>query len=353
MDTTPATRLLALGCAALLSTACATVEPRPPAETPPPPRAAEAPAPPPKREILPEAFESDDFIVAFARAGDTSESLALRFLGDRARAWMIEDYNDTATFEAGQEVVIPKRAWNLAGVGPSGYALVPVLVYHDIGREARGRLLIAARTFEEQMRFLKSNGYRVVSLREFYEFIALKRQMPRKAVVLTFDDGYKSFLQYAYPVLKELGFSATLFVYTDYVGAGRNALGWDELRKLAAEGFQIEGHTKTHSDLRRRPNEPEAEHLKRLRAEMEIPQKLFRERLGEPGQFLAYPYGATDDAVIERVRESGYAAGFTVLREGNPSFVPPFRARRSQIYSEMTLEDFAKNLNTFNEEAIR
>ena len=75
--------------------------------------------------------------------------------------------------------------------------------------------------------------------------------MPKKTVVLTFDDGYRSFRDFAYPVLKELRFTATLFVYTDYVGAGRNALSWDDLKALAAEGFDVQAHSKSHGDLRR------------------------------------------------------------------------------------------------------
>src|SRR5256885_4041124 len=126
---------------------------------------------------------------------------------------------------------------------------------------------MAARTFTQQMRYLKAHGYRVISLDDLVEYTELSRQLPRRSVVLTFDDGYRSFLQYAYPVLKELGFTATLFVYTDYVGTGRNALGWDDLARLTAEGFQVEGHTKTHGDLRRQPGETEVDHARRLRAE--------------------------------------------------------------------------------------
>src|SRR5207244_7287797 len=164
--------------------------------------------------------------------GDTTAQLARRFLGDASLAWMIEDYNDVTTLAAGQSVVIPRRPWNPSGVYAGGYQLVPVLTYHDIGPQAKGRLVIGAKAFEEQMRYLKANHYRVVSLTELYEFLQLKRQLPRRAVVLTFDDGYRSFLQYAHPVLKKLGFTATLFVYTDYVGAGRNSLGWDDLARL-------------------------------------------------------------------------------------------------------------------------
>ena len=297
--------------------------------------------------------ESADFIVTTARAGDTTTELARRFLGDAALAWMIEDYNDVTTLAAGQTVIIPRKPWNPSGVYADGYQLVPVLTYHDIGPQAKGRLVLAARAFADQMRYLKANNYRVITLAEMHEFLQLKRQLPRRAVVLTFDDGYRSFLTYAYPILKELGFTATLFVYTDYVGTGRNALGWDDLARLTAEGFQVEGHTKSHGDLRRQPGESEADHGRRLRAELESSQRMFQQRLGRPARFLAYPYGAADDTVLAYTRESGFLGGLTVFREGNSSFVPLFRIRRSQVYAEMTLDDFIKNLNTFATEPIK
>ena len=299
------------------------------------------------------ATESADFIVTTSKPGDTTPELARRFLGDPALAWMIEDYNDVTTVTPGQTLIIPRRPWNLSGVYTTGYQLVPVLTYHDIGPQAKGRLVIAAKSFADQMRYLKAKNYRVITLAEMHEFLQLKRQLPRRAVVLTFDDGYRSFLTHAYPVLKELGFNATLFVYTDYVGTGRNALDWSDLTRLAAEGFQVEGHTKSHGDLRRQPGESEVEHGGRLRAELQSSQRMFQQRLGRPAKFLAYPYGAADDAVLAYTRESGYLGGLTVFREGNSSFVPLFRIRRSQIYAEMTLDDFIKNLNTFAAEPIK
>jgi peptidoglycan/xylan/chitin deacetylase (PgdA/CDA1 family) len=336
---------------ALLAGACATAPsgPETPARAPEPRVAAAPPAPPP----LPEAFESERFIVTFARAGDTAATLAARHLGDASRAWMIEDYAGTATFRAGQEVVIPRRPWNPAGVESAGYHLVPILVYHNLAPEAKGRLVLSVKAFEEQMRYLKAQGYRVVSLRDFVEFSRLGRQLPKRSVVITFDDGYKAFRQYAYPVLKELGFTATLFVYTDYVGAGRNALSWPELRELAAEGFDVEAHSKTHGDLRRAPGEPDAQYARRMQAELEQPLVLFQRHLGRSPSLLAYPFGAADEEVARRVGEVGYTAAFTVRREGNPSFVYPLRAHRSQIYSDMSLQDFIKNLNVFHEQDLR
>jgi peptidoglycan/xylan/chitin deacetylase (PgdA/CDA1 family) len=301
----------------------------------------------------PLVFESDEFVVTFAREGDSTEDLAARFLGDAGKAWMIEDYNRSKRFTAGQEVVIPKQAWNPVGVDPQGYQVVPVLVYHNIGPETKGRLVIAARTFEEQMRYIKARGYRVVSLSELHEFFAGRRQLPRNAVALSFDDGYRSFLQYAYPVLKELDFRATLFVYTDYVGVGRNALGWPELAQLAHEGFDIQGHSKTHGDLRRRRDESAADYGRRMQAELGEPLTLFERHLGQRPDLFAYPYGYYDEDLVQKLHEFGYVGAFTVRRDANPSFVGLYRARRAQIYGDMTLDEFGRILGVFSAEAIR
>jgi len=334
------------GIVMALTSACATA---PPAPESTPRAAATPPAPPP----LPETFTSEDFVVVLAKAGDTVESLAARHLGDKAKSWVIEDYMGTRTFTEGQQVVIPVHPWNPTGVEPAGYQLVPILCYHNLGPQSKGRLLLGAAQFEQQMRYLKAQGYRVISLSDFLDWMQLKRQLPKRAVVITFDDGYRAFREYAYPVLKELGFPATLFVYTDYVGAGRNALSWDELKTLAAEGFDIQAHSKTHADLRRAPGESDAQYSGRMQTELGEPLRLFQRQLGRSSQLLAYPYGRVDDDLLVKVKEHGYTAAFTVRRQGSPAFVQPLRIHRSQIYSEMSLEDFAKNLNVFHTEDLR
>ena len=362
-------RMLALGVAVGVLSACAAAPPASTGVPSPQPQAAPAspvaatrpapttaaparPAPAPPVEPLPEFFESDDFVVVLAKAGDTPESLAGRYLGDATKAWLIEDYNGTATFTQGREVVIPKRPWNPSGVESRGYQLVPILCYHNLGPQTRGRLLMSASAFEEQMRYLKREGYHVITLKQFLEFTSLRQQLPRKTVVLTFDDGWRSFKEYAYPILKELGFPATLFIYTDFIGA-RIALTWPELKELAQEGFDIQAHSKTHDDMRRKPTESEEEYNRRMQVELVQPLAVFQQRVGAPARILAYPYGSHDEGVVKRVREAGYVAALDVRRQGNPSFTPTLTIHRSQIYSEMGLEDFIRNLTVFNEEAIR
>ena len=313
----------------------------------------QSPTAPTARETPAQRYESDDFIVLIARAGDTPETLAGKYLGDPSKAWMIEEYNGTTILSAGQQVVLPKTFWKVSGVDINGYQLVPILCYHNLGPQAKGRLVLGAKAFEEQMRYLKTQGYHVIGLKQFLDFVSLKQQLPKKSVVLTFDDGYKAFLQYAYPVLKELGFPATLFVYTDYIGMGGNALTWPELKRLAGEGFDIQAHSKSHGDMRRANGEPPDEYARRLTTELVQPRELFQKNLGYSPDIIAYPYGRQDDTVVQRTKDRGYVAAFTVLRQGNPAFVERLRIHRSQIYSDMSMDDFIKNLNTYNSESLK
>jgi peptidoglycan/xylan/chitin deacetylase (PgdA/CDA1 family)/nucleoid-associated protein YgaU len=338
----------------LAGAACSTVgtDPKPEVAAQPSPSVKPlAPAPSKPSAKDPKVFESRDFLVTAARAGDTSESLAARHLGDPKKKWMIEDHAGVATFSEGQEVVIPKREWNPVGVYPWGYQLVPVLVYHNISSEDRGKLSIAVRKFETQMRALHAAGFQTVSLGDFLEYTTGRRQLPRKSVLLTFDDGYRSFAQYARPILKDLGFTATLFVYSNFVGGG-GGLSWTDLRAMVTQGFDVQAHSKSHGNLRRTEEESQDAYAKRMEAELAYPAELFRKNLGRPSDVLAYPYGDTDEEVIQHVVKHGYVAAFTVRRQSNPSFVFPLKISRSQIYSEMTPRDFTQNLTVFQDEEV-
>ena len=297
-----------------------------------------------------EVFESKDFIVAPARSGDTPETLAARHLGDARKAWMIEDYTGVRMFAQGQEVVIPKREWNPVGVFPWGYQLVPVLVYHNMGPEDRGRLVIGVKKFEAQMKALRAEGFQSVSISDYLEFTAGRKQLARKSVLITFDDGYRSFIQYARPILKDYGFTATLFVYSDFVGGG--GMSWKELSAMIAQGFDVQAHSKTHSSLRRKEGEPQEAYAKRIEAELAYPAEQFRKQLGRASDVLAYPYGDTDDELLPFVVKYGYVAAFTVRRQSNPAWAYPLKISRSQVYSEMALKDFTANLTNFQDEEV-
>jgi peptidoglycan/xylan/chitin deacetylase (PgdA/CDA1 family) len=115
----------------------------------------------------------------------------------------------------------------------------------------------------------------------------------------------------------------------------------------------VQAHSKSHGDLKRAPGEADAQYARRLAQELVDPQEVFQRQLGRRSRVLAYPYGSWDEEVVARTREAGYVAAFSVRRQGNGSFVRPLAANRSQIYSEMTLDDFVRNLNVFQEEPLR
>jgi peptidoglycan/xylan/chitin deacetylase (PgdA/CDA1 family)/nucleoid-associated protein YgaU len=335
--------LAAVGCSTTRSaqTTGERAEPTSPAGRQPAPAAKDS-----------DVFESKDFIVTMARAGDTPETLAARHLSDPKKKWMIEDYTGTRTLSAGQEVVIPKHEWNPVGVFPWGYQLVPVLVYHNIAAQDKGRLTLAVRSFDAQIRQLHADGFQAVRLADFLAFTTGRRQLPRRSVLLTFDDGYKSFVQYARPILKDYGYGATLFVYSDFLGGG-SALSWQELRTLTEQGFDVQAHSKSHANLRRAEGESEAAYAKRIEAELAFPNTLYTKHLGRPFTVLAYPFGEMDDELLPYVAKFGYSAAFTVRRQSNPAFVSPLRISRAQIYSEMTAKDFTKNLIIFQDEEVK
>ena len=340
------------GVALLVLAGCSSTPPKqePVASGPP---AAASPSP----KAPPEVFESSDFIITLAKPGDTPESLSSRYLGSPTKAWMIEEYGGSRSLIPGDEVVIPRRQWNPPGVYASGYQLVPVLVYHNIGPQRKGPLVMASSTFEEQMRYLRAEGYRAVRLEDFVAHLLQRRQLPRKSVLITFDDGHKGFLQYALPILRELKFPAVLFIQTDQIAQQPNAnsLSWSELRELAKNGVEIQAQSKTHSNLRRTPGESDTAYSRRMHAELGTPPALFRTQLPQLAtqpQTIAYPYGEWDEGLLQQVKQYGYTAGFTLRRDANPAFVPLLRVNRSQVLADWTLDDFKKNLSTFRPERI-
>lgn len=150
---------------------------------------------------------------------------------------------------------------------------VPVITYHTIGFHTESRpwsfLSLSASIFERQMAWLKKSGYHTITLSELYDYRTKGKQIPKKSVVLNFDDGFLDNWVVAADILKYYGFIATVYVSTDFVdkrGIIRKQIplksytnriklsdwwgyaSWDELRAMEADGsFDVQGHAKTHT----------------------------------------------------------------------------------------------------------
>lgn len=293
---------------------------------------------------------SDDFVVVSAGRNDTLSGLAEAFLGDPDKHWVIAEFNNIDRIRPGQQLAIPLKASVHAGIRRNGYKKVAILAYHRFvpGDRKCDLLSISAATFRSQLKYLQENGFTVVSFADLADFIEGKGPMPRKPVILSMDDGYKSVYQVAYPVLREFGYKATVFVYTDFIGAPAG-LNWAEMAEMTASGLvDIQPHSKTHSNLTlRQDSEDKAAYRERIREEVRNPARAIRKNLNIPIHTFAFPYGAENDVVLTALEAEGFRLGATVTAGGNPAFAHPLALRRSQVYCGDDLVVFGERLDVF------
>jgi len=304
---------------------------------------------------LVQARTFSDFVAVIARQGDTFSSLAAKYLSDASMAWFIAEYNNLSVLNPGQALIIPLKPYQRGGLTLKGYQTVPVLSYHNFSLDrSTSRMTVTKTAFEEQMKFLKDNGYRVIPLDQLVDFLQFKRQIPEKSVVITLDDGWRSAYEVALPILKEYGYPATLFVYTDLIVGSKKTLSWDVVQEMANSGIDIEGHTKTHRNLTLiNKKEPFSEYFEAIEQELSASARIIRAKVGKDIKYLAYPDGETNHLVIELLEKEGYRGAFTVKRGGNPFFIHDYRINRSMIYGDFNLEQFKKNLTVFSDEALK
>lgn len=298
-------------------------------------------------------FQSDEYIVYRLQEGETPVTLAGRFLGDENRSWVIEDANKDIEFRENQVIIIPLKEENKGGLAVDGYQAVPILSYHHFAENCESNLCISASVFDQQMSYLKNNGYRVITMRELLGFMQYRHAIPKRSILITIDDGYRSAYDIAYPVLKKYGFTATLFIYTDYVGVSRSAITWDQLREMKADGFGIGSHTISHCDLtKKRTGENYQDYLARIKREIFGSKQIIDKELGQDTFCFAYPYSRYNASVLNLCEQAGYKIGVTVDRGGNAFFKDPLVLDRNQILKSY-MYAFIANLKAFNKFSLK
>ena len=173
--------------------------------------------------------------------------------------------------------------------------LLPILMYHSLSDNPENGVPAYYKTttdplvFRQQMRFLASEGYKTMDLSALVSRLQEDRPFAEKSVVITFDDGFKDFYLHGFPILKEHGFTATVFLPTAFIGDDRRSfkniecLTWSEVREMKKEGIAFGSHTVNHpylKDLSRAEIERE---LAGSRAQLE-------QQLGGPVSVFSYPY---------------------------------------------------------------
>lgn len=193
---------------------------------------------------------------------------------------------------------------------PAGATL---LVYHTVEPKTdkkegvmQKHYHILPENFRAQMQYLKDNGYAVIPMKVYLDSINKGTEIPKKSVVLTFDDGWKNQYDYAYPILKEFGYTATFYIISNTVN-GKSYMTWDQVKELDRAGMNIQSHTATHENLTK-VNE------QKIRQELANSKQTLEEKLGHSINMLAYPYYGNNASVQKLVAEAGYTsarAGWT------------------------------------------
>ncbi|MDD2679413.1 MAG: polysaccharide deacetylase family protein [Candidatus Omnitrophica bacterium] len=190
---------------------------------------------------------------------------------------------------------------------------VPILMYHSVSPEPNPYmklLTVKPETFRRQMRFLKERHYNVVPLVEIADLIKNNKKIPPRTLAITFDDGFKDNYTYAFPMLKEYNFPATIFVVINEIGRPeQDRLSWDDIAVMQASGLITFGvHTLTHPYL------PGATSQAALQKEIAGSKKILEEKLGRKADSFCYPGGRFD----AKSRQAVIAAGYSVAVASNP-----------------------------------
>lgn len=186
-------------------------------------------------------------------------------------------------------------------------AAVPVLMYHVINAPQPGapfpELYVPAGEFAAQMRALRDAGYHATTLGPVWAAWHGRGTLPRRPVVVSFDDGYLSHVTHALPVLRRLGWHGVLNLELAKIGAS-GALNDGQVHQLIAAGWEVDSHTITHPDLT-------TVDAVRLRHELVDSRAQIRRRFGVDAAFFCYPSGRYDARTEAAVRAAGYRAATT------------------------------------------
>ncbi len=218
---------------------------------------------------------------------------------------------------------------------------VPVLMWHNLAEESSGDMTISVDTFRVQIEALHEAGFKTVSLQQLYDYVHFGTELPEKPIVLTFDDGYFSNYEYAYPILREYVMQATIFAigvsvgkdtYKDTDHAMTPHFGADEAREMVDSGLiSVQSHTfdmhqwppfedgnaQVRETLLPFDGEADADYEAAVEADFAESRELLESITGQPVNALAFPEGAYVTLTQDALRSAGAELTFTTVRAVN------------------------------------
>jgi peptidoglycan/xylan/chitin deacetylase (PgdA/CDA1 family) len=183
---------------------------------------------------------------------------------------------------------------------------LPILTFHSLDDQS-SVISFSPELFRRGMTKLYENGYRTIDLLDAIDCLRLKKPFPERSFIITFDDGYKSVYEKAFPILRDYRLTATIFLTVGERGRakpeerlpsleGRSMLNWREIQEMKQWGFEFGAHTLTHSDLTLLP-------LERVRSEILDSKVIIEDTLNTPVKCFAAPYSRYDDRCLDIIRQ--------------------------------------------------
>jgi len=195
---------------------------------------------------------------------------------------------------------------------------IPVLMFHHIDPHIPKDLsstVITPDEFSETLTKIKEDGYTPISMEEMYSIYHDKKSNIEKPILITFDDGYESNYEYAFPMLKKNKMKANIFIITSTVGKKPNLFlhfSWDEAKEMEKSGLiEIYNHTTLHKTADESTNEEFLESVDIAQKEIDI--NLGKRKVNA----FAYPEGKYNDYLVNKLKEEGYKLQFTVNKGKN------------------------------------
>jgi len=183
-----------------------------------------------------------------------------------------------------------------------------VTLYHHVSDSTPASTSIRPDIFAAQMAILKDEGYTVVALPALLVALHSQQPLPDKAIAITFDDGYLSIYDTAFPMLQALDFPFTVFINTQPINNGLPGyMSWEQVRAMSDAGVTIANHMVNHPHMiDSEGGETPAQRIERLRSELLQAQETIREQTGQDHRFMAYPYGEYDPDVKQLLVDLGF-----------------------------------------------
>lgn len=213
---------------------------------------------------------------------------------------------------------------------------MPILAYHHVADGNHDSpYYVTVDNFRLQMQALHDWGYTTISTDDLVGVLRSGGLLPERPVIITFDDGNLDVYQNAFPIMKALHQTGTLYIVADRLECDI-CLQTEQLKEMAAEGWEIGSHTMTHADL--------LQPGKNLSRELIDSKKMLEEALGVPVHSLAYPFAKADSKVMNLTSLAGYesAMGVGIFNEHGTGSI--YYLSRRTVTLDMDMEDFARLL---------